>query len=219
MSSRSHATALLRDAVMAGHQGDEAAARRFIDHADPDVRIAALAALVRMDRATTADLEAGLADPNPRVRRRAVELSAERTEPGLIPLLGDDDDLVVEMTAWALGERPPTPEAVAALASVVADHGDALCREAAVAALGALGDPGGLPAILAACNDKATVRRRAVLALAPFDGPDVRATLERATGDRDWQVRQAAEDLLAIEGTPSRADEGSISDGNPGTSP
>ena len=39
------------------------------------------------------------------------------------------------------------------------------------------------------------MRRRAVLALAPFDGPEVEAALERAGQDRDWQVRQAAEDL------------------------
>jgi hypothetical protein len=31
--------------------------------------------------------------------------------------------------------------------------------------------------------------------LAPFDGPDVEAALERALTDRDWQVRQAAEDV------------------------
>jgi HEAT repeat protein len=35
-----------------------------------------------------------------------------------------------------------------------------------------------------------------VLALAPFDGPAVDAALQEALGDRDWQVRQAAEDLL-----------------------
>jgi hypothetical protein len=40
------------------------------------------------------------------------------------------------------------------------------------------------------------VRRRAVIALAPFAGPEVDAALERARTDRDWQVRQAAEDLL-----------------------
>jgi HEAT repeat protein len=71
-----------------------------------------------------------------------------------------------------------------------------LAREAAVAALGALGDPAGLPAVLAGCNDKPAVRRRAVLALAPFDGPEVDAALRAALDDRDWQVRQAAEDLL-----------------------
>ena len=64
-----------------------------------------------------------------------------------------------------------------------------------MAALGSLGDPAGLPAILAGTKDKATVRRRAVIALAPFDGPEVDAALDAAQTDRDWQVRQAAEDL------------------------
>ncbi|MET0422024.1 MAG: HEAT repeat domain-containing protein [Acidimicrobiia bacterium] len=46
-----------------------------------------------------------------------------------------------------------------------------------------------------ATRDKPAVRRRAVLALAPFDGPDVDAAITAALDDRDWQVRQAAEDL------------------------
>ena len=53
----------------------------------------------------------------------------------------------------------------------------------------------GLPAILAATRDKPAVRRRAVIALAPFEGPEVDEALARALTDRDWQVRQAAEDL------------------------
>src|SRR5205814_10079780 len=112
--------------------------------------------------------------------------------------LADDDPSVVETACWALGERADgARSAVAALATVAIDHGDPLCREAAVAALGAIGDPSGLPAILAATGDRPAVRRRAVLALAPFDGPDVDAALQRALTDRYWQVRQAAEDLLA----------------------
>jgi HEAT repeat protein len=87
--------------------------------------------------------------------------------------------------------------AVAALVRVAQEHGDALAREAAVAALGAIGHRDGLPAILAACGDKPPVRRRAVLALAPFEGELVDAALARALEDTDWQVRQAAEDLTA----------------------
>jgi HEAT repeat protein len=52
-----------------------------------------------------------------------------------------------------------------------------------------------VPAILAATRDKPAIRRRAVIALAPFDGPEVDAALDAAMSDRDWQVRQAAEDL------------------------
>jgi hypothetical protein len=39
------------------------------------------------------------------------------------------------------------------------------------------------------------VRRRAVLALAAFDGPEVEDALADARTDADWQTRQAAEDL------------------------
>jgi hypothetical protein len=52
------------------------------------------------------------------------------------------------------------------------------------------------------------VRRRAVLALAPFTGPAVDAALADALQDRDWQVRQAAEDLMepprSAEDRPTR---------------
>ena len=47
----------------------------------------------------------------------------------------------------------------------------------------------------AALIDSISALYRAVIALAPFDGPEVDAALERARQDRDWQVRQAAEDL------------------------
>jgi HEAT repeat protein len=87
---------------------------------------------------------------------------------------------------------------VGRLVALARDHRDALVREAAVAALGAIGAADGLPAILhAAAHDKPAVRRRAVIALAPFDGPEVDAAIANALTDRDWQVRQVAEDLEA----------------------
>ncbi|HMG27296.1 MAG TPA: HEAT repeat domain-containing protein [Acidimicrobiia bacterium] len=173
---------------------------------DPDARVraAALGALVRAGgrrRATTA-WRAALTDPAAGVRRRAADLAPVLDSPArpLLALLADDDVTVIEAAAWALGELGPTAVgagAVPALSTVVRGHDDPLAREAAVAALGALADPAGLPAVLAACGDKPAVRRRAVLALAPFDGPEVDAALHTALEDRDWQVRQAAEDLLA----------------------
>jgi HEAT repeat protein len=78
-------------------------------------------------------------------------------------------------------------------------HRDPLCREAAVAALGAIGDPSGLTAVLAALEDKPAVRRRAAVALAAVEGAAVEEALHRCLEDRDWQVRQVAEDLLALE--------------------
>lgn len=190
-------------AALAGHLGDEPAARELLADPAPAVRATALTALARMRSVTEADLARALSDADAPVRRRACEVAA--TLPGhrarLRPLLGDADPTVAETAAWALGEREEAdPAVVDALAAMATDHADALCREAAVAALGAIGQERGLPAILAATGDRATVRRRAVIALAPFGGPEVDAALARARADRDWQVRQAAEDLLAEDG-------------------
>jgi HEAT repeat protein len=188
-----------RAVALAGHQGDEPAARAALVDPDPAVRATALGALERLGRLGADDLAAALADPDPGVRRRACEAVAAR--PGddgvtLLPALADPDATVAEVAAWASGERtPPEVGVVAVLAALTTGHDDALVREAAVAALGAIGDEAGLPAILAAVGDKATVRRRAVLALAPFEGDEVDAALLKARDDRDWQVRQAAEDL------------------------
>jgi HEAT repeat protein len=143
-----------------------------------------------------------LTDPAPEVRRRAAELTPTlASPPNLRPLralLADLDVTVLEATAWALGELGDT-NAVPKLAQLATRHDDPIAREAAVAALGAIADPAGVPAILAACTDKPAVRRRAVLALAPFEGPEVDAAIETALKDRDWQTRQAAEDLRGDE--------------------
>jgi HEAT repeat protein len=188
-----------RAVALAGHQGDEATARAGLADPDPRVRTTALGALARLGALGGPELRAALDDPAPGVRRRACELTAVRPGddgPSLLASLADPEASVVEVAAWASGERnPPEPGVVAVLAVLTTTHDDALVREAAVAALGAIGDEAGLPAILAATSDKATVRRRAVLALAPFEGDQVDAALARARGDRDWQVRQAAEDL------------------------
>src|SRR5436190_659700 len=99
-------------------------------------------------------------------------------------------------------------EQIEGLREALAQDPDARARGAALGALvraspsdallgwpGALADPAGLDAILHACSDRPAVRRRAVLALAPFSGPAVDAAIAAARDDHDWQVRQAAEDL------------------------
>ena len=187
-----------------GRLGADAAAqlgRTAVDDPDPQVRAAALGALTRAAPRRTAARVWKLAarDPDPIVRRRAAAAAPEigRLVPiaMLVTLLGDADPWVAEAAAFALGERSDRP-AIGSLTEQARHHSDPLVREAAVAALGALGDPGGLAAVLAACDDKPAIRRRAVLALAAFEGPEVEARLRQALADRDWQVRQAAEDLL-----------------------
>lgn len=186
---------------MAGHTGDAELVLAHLDDPEPGVRASAVAALARLGILDAITLQGALDDSDAEVRRRALEVAAAPgtdLDVAVLPLLDDPDDRVVETAAWVLGElQPPRTDAVRRLSEVAAAHADSLCREAAVAALGAIGDPTGLPTILAATGDIATVRRRAVIALAPFEGAEVAAALERATSDRDWQVRQAAEDLLA----------------------
>ncbi|MDP8987670.1 MAG: HEAT repeat domain-containing protein [Actinomycetota bacterium] len=182
---------------MAGHEGDERLVRRLWADPDPAIRATALGALARMGSLDAATLADAVADPSPVVRRRAAALAVASPDISLLALLDDPDPGVIEQAAWACGERSTTEGAVVeALSRLATGHDDALCREAAVAALGAIGDEAGLAAVLACTTDRATVRRRAVIALAAFEGPDVDAALRRATTDRDWQVRQAAEDQL-----------------------
>jgi HEAT repeat protein len=201
------AVARRRAVATAGHTGDLAAVRAALADDDASVRGAALGALVRLGAATADDLQAALRDADASLRRRAAE-EAARSPVGtdvraeLVALLADEDAAVAESAAFALGEvQPPPGGAVQALAATATSHAEVLVREAAVAALGSIGDDTGRDAVLRACDDVATVRRRAVLALAAFEGPEVEATLQRLSSDRDRQVRQAAEDLLHGWGT------------------
>jgi HEAT repeat protein len=168
------------------------------------VRATALGALERLGAASDGDIVAALTDADPGVRRRAATIAARHPGVDLTIALADPDSTVVEVAAWACGERSEVgDEVLHLLISLATDSStDPLARESSVAALGAIGDERALDAILAATGDKPAIRRRAVLALAPFLDPgharagEIDAALQQALTDRDWQVRQAAEDLL-----------------------
>ena len=158
-------------------------------------------ALARIGVLGAPELTAALGDGDAEVRRTAAELAAPHGDVDVTALLQDTDVFVAEMSAWCLGERAgATDKEIEALINATLHHGEPLVREAAAAALGSIGDPRGLDAVIAACSDKPTVRRRAVLALAPFDDPRVETVLRAALDDRDWQVRQNAEDMLNPRG-------------------
>lgn len=186
-----------RAVAAAGHTGDVATAELGLVSSEPAVRATALGALERLGSLTDVAVAASLAgDPSAAVRRRAAEIAASHPLVDLLGALHDIDPAVVEVAAWSCGEHESNrDEIMARLIELAGQAPDALVREAAVAALGAIGDERGVEAIIAATSDKPAVRRRAVLALAPFDGADVDAAIERALTDRDWQVRQSAEDL------------------------
>ena len=186
-----------RSTARAGFTGDLATARAGLDDPAADVREAALRSLDRLDALDDDTLTGVLGDPVASVRIAALELAAPRATPPIDRLLDDHEPAVVEQAAWAIGERDDAPDPpIDRLGELASDHDDPLVREAAVAALGALGDERGLPAVLAATQDKPAVRRRAVLALAAFDGPEVDAAWARARDDRDRQVRDAVDELL-----------------------
>jgi HEAT repeat protein len=211
-----------RAVVLAGLTDD----RRTVDAGRTDddgaVRAAAVGALARRGRLHGEVLVAAIDDRSPLVRRRVAEVlatwaaadaeTARCADSLLLRLLSDADDAVVELAAHSVGERhgttdregeptaptqPAMPGLLTALRATATDHGDPLCREAAIAALGAAGDEGGRSIVIdATAGEKPAIRRRAVVALAAFDGPDIDSALRRALDDRDWQVREAAEALL-----------------------
>ena len=186
-----------RKAILAGYELEPDIALELFTDPDAVVRAAALGALERLDLLTEIEIAASLVDKSPMVRKRGLEAIAAGHHGDPLPLLEDKNPLVVETACWALGERGESGSSILiGVMAVATDHEDPLCREAAVAALGAIGHTAGLPGVLGALSDRPTVRRRAVLALAAFEGPEVEVALEQALTDRDWQVRQAAEDLL-----------------------
>jgi HEAT repeat protein len=163
-------------------------------------RVLALRGGARQSLLTVDDWVDAVGDEDVDVRREALNLWARvdvanhRIFASVMNALDDADPLVVDGAIFALAEHLFVP-AVASLSRIARDHDDARCRESAVAALGALGDDRGRAAVLGALDDKPAVRRRAIVALTNFEGPDIDEALERAREDRDWQVRAAVDQL------------------------
>ncbi|MAV20345.1 MAG: hypothetical protein CL417_02245 [Acidimicrobiaceae bacterium] len=168
----------------------------YLEHPEPDVRATALRVLDNEGKLEKSIVERSLSDSAFKVRNALAYLISTNRDIPAMKFLLDEDAEIVEIACWGVGERGDTSaEILDVLQSITESHSDSLCRESAVAALGALGDEKALGSILKAVEDIATVRRRAVLALAPFDGPEVELAIAKALEDRDWQVRQAAEDI------------------------
>lgn len=206
-----------RQVVLAGYRNAVGELQAAFENGDESHRSSALGGLARSGALTGDDARRGTLDAAPRVRRRVASLLAvmhdgieasDRIE--LLSALGRDlDDSVVEVACFAAGELDMTThKLVSQLVSIGMDHTDPLCRESAVAALGSLGDPDGWPAIEHGCHDVPAIRRRAVLALVAFDHDRANELLHELTNDHDWQVRQAAEDLLSIEGSDDASEAG-----------
>jgi HEAT repeat protein len=183
-------------AVIAGWNGDVAAARRGLADRDPVVRGSSLRALDRLGELADEDITGALTDHDHTVRRAAVAMSVRRSQIDLMGALSDSHPTIREMAAYVCGEHENVRDVVVLrLCDLALEDDEPLVRESAVAALGAIGDERGRTAVLAAMRDKPAVRRRAVIALVAFDGDDVDAALQLARTDRDWQVRQLADEF------------------------
>lgn len=210
------------DAVLAGHRGDATAAEQFLTDDDAAVRAATLGALARCKALRAEHVVSALTDIDAQVRCRAVELAPDDIE--LVHLLDDNDATVVEAAAAALGERHWDASPVSQLCDIAQSHDDPLCRESAIAALGAIAagmednstvgmtegeatgalvDHGAVRALafevlLAAMEDRPQIRRRALLGLHQFDDERAVAAVESAIDDKDRQVRAVAGELLGV---------------------
>ena len=196
---------LCLEAITAGHLGDSETAEQLLLNQYQTVRIAALGALHRLALLEPNHLRSALKDSSPAVRCRAAELSTSYKSVILSTLLSDSNSDVVEMAAFAIGEQEDT-SSIDLLIGIASQHADDLCRESAVAALGALSifakpdkKSSILLALLAAMSDKPQIRRRAILGLFQFDTEDAQDAVRAALEDNDRQVRSLAGDLLGVQ--------------------
>ncbi|NIS32702.1 MAG: hypothetical protein GWO04_23275 [Actinobacteria bacterium] len=169
---------------------------RHLDHEDAAIRRLAVSSISH-GADHLHELQRLLAeDADVRVRAEAAEALGRRGLPALRSLMtatADPDPIVVEAVATALGEIGDR-SAIDWLVEAAQEHSDRLVREAAVAALGAIGDERAVPALLSlVAKAPPQVRRRSVVALTVFDGPEVEAAIRQALSDRNPMVREAAE--------------------------
>ncbi len=114
-----------------------------------------------------------------------MELAPADVDP--TPMLDDSDASVVEATAAALGERDWDPAPVPELCRIARDHDDPLCRESAVAALGAIAAGAGVSTPRTETT-AASAWSAPSAGTSTADAPDFRA--------RHEEVRAAALDTL-----------------------
>jgi HEAT repeat protein len=156
------------------------------------------------------DVLRDLADPDPEVRRLAVEridaLSESEAIGCLVERLGDPDWRVRKSTVQRIAERPDPDATARRLIAALADGENPGRRNSAVEALVAIGAHA-VAVLVAACEDAdADVRKFVVDALAGIGSDAATAALCARLGDADPNVRAAAADALgAVGGSAARA--------------
>ncbi len=182
--------------MLAAYRGDENTVRSFLNHPDPSLRAAALSGLAQMKAVTKDDSINALCDSDDIVRLRACELTTHLPGADYVQLLDSGNYIIVEAACFAVGEISDD-RGLEKLIDIALHHKEPVCRESAVAALGSIGNEKALPCLIAALNDSANIRRRAVLALSVFiETTEALEAIKSRINDKDWQVRQIVENIL-----------------------
>jgi len=179
----------------------------FMQDDDATLRRMAITALTPDQADADFDsLKLHVTDSSAAVRAATAEKMGYCNERSMDPLetLGHDvDPTVREAVATAYGELA-IPQAVPWLIDASLDDEDRHVKEAAVAALGAIGDPGAIDALLEIMRGgPPQVRRRAIAAITVFDDDRIKPAIQRAALDRNPGVREAAEMVVGKQLAPS----------------
>lgn len=169
----------------------------FLDNDDPVLRRMSTTALDTQSANSLFDvLVALLNDDEASVRVAAAEklgVCGERSLAYLARAQADDAPEVREAVATAYGDLS-NASVIPWLVEVGNDDQDRTVKEAAVAALGAIGSDEAIDPLLEfIAKGPPQVRRRAIAAITVFDDPRIEPAIERAAFDRNPGVREAAE--------------------------
>ena len=169
----------------------------FLDDEDPILRRMAITALGAAAANSLFDtLVLILNDEEAAIRAAAAEklgVCGRRALEYLANAQSDDAPEVREAVATAYGEISDA-SAIPWLVEIGNDDKDRTVREAAVAALGAVGNDQAIEPLLEfIAKGPPQVRRRAIAAITVFDDPRIESAIQRAAFDRNPGVREAAE--------------------------
>ena len=110
----------------------------YLEHPYPDIRATALRVLNNEGKLEKETLADALLDSAFKVRSALAYLVSTNLEIPAMKFLLDEDAEIVEIACWGVGERgEASSEVLEVLQSITESHSDSLCRESAVAALGA----------------------------------------------------------------------------------
>ena len=189
-----------------------AAVRAALDDPEPEVRLAAVAAVREAGDLASAPALRGLfaREADSGVRLELLDVLGELRDPDCVDLCAavvtdGEADVAVRTAAVAVLRRVATPEAVGALVSAAGSEGlDTELVVASVRALGRMRAEVARPlfeSLLTA--DDATVREASVTSFAAAVGPASVERLATSAGDPDADVRRAVAEALGELGDPS----------------